>query len=140
MRCLLLLPLLPLLFGAAQAQGTGTLAGHVTDAATGDPLPGANVLLEGTPLGAATDIDGLFRIIGIPVGQYDVTARFIAFEEQTATVQIRAGYTTQQDFAMEEGFGIVECFWGIGLPLINRDPSAGRVVTGAEIARLPVGW
>ena len=59
--------------------GTGTLAGLVTDN-FGDPLPGANVQLEGTALGAATDIDGRYRIIGVPAGTYAVTVSFVGFD------------------------------------------------------------
>ena len=46
---------------AVLAQSTGKLAGVVTDAETGEPLPGVNVVLEGTTLGTATDIDGDVR-------------------------------------------------------------------------------
>jgi hypothetical protein len=44
----------------AEAAVTGKIAGIVTDAETGEPLPGANVLIEGTALGAATNADGYF--------------------------------------------------------------------------------
>src|SRR5690606_40975565 len=88
----------------ALAQGTGTLAGRGTDADTGEGLPGANVIVGGTQLGAATDLDGNYRIIGIPVGQYDVTARFVGYEDETVTnVQISSGYTTEQNFALRSG-------------------------------------
>ena len=49
-----------LLFGMASfliAQN-GSISGRVTDADTGDPLVGANVIIVGTNLGAATDING----------------------------------------------------------------------------------
>ena len=44
---------------------TGTITGTVTDSATGQSLPGANVWLEGTSLGAATDLNGSFQIKNI---------------------------------------------------------------------------
>ena len=40
------------------AQGSGKLAGRVTDGSTGDGLPGANVILAGTNIGATTNLDG----------------------------------------------------------------------------------
>ncbi|MBN2088453.1 TonB-dependent receptor [candidate division KSB1 bacterium] len=54
------------------AQTTGKIAGQVTDAADGTPLVGANVMLEGTRLGAAAGMDGHFFIINIPPGSYTV--------------------------------------------------------------------
>ena len=85
---------------AAVAQNTGRLAGVVVDD-LGDPLPGANVILEGTQLGAATDIDGNYFIIGVPVGTYDVTASFVGYQTQTVEgVQISSGYTTEQSFEL----------------------------------------
>ncbi len=90
MRFLLLALLLPL---AASAQNTGKLAGRVVDD-LGDPLPGASVIIEGTDLGAATDIDGNYFVIGIPVGVFDVTASFVGYEPDTVEgIQVSVGYT-----------------------------------------------
>ena len=43
---------------AAQAGTTGKIAGTVRDSRTQEPLPGVNVVVQGTMLGASTDIDG----------------------------------------------------------------------------------
>lgn len=88
MRVLLLLLLCPL---AAAAQ-TGKLAGRVVDD-RGDPLPGANVHIEGTQLGTSADANGDYFIIGIPVGQYVVRASFVGLFSVTDTVDVTAGYT-----------------------------------------------
>ena len=42
---------------------TGKIAGRITDAETGEPLPGANIQLEGTSLGAASDLQGNYEIL-----------------------------------------------------------------------------
>lgn len=125
---------------AAVAQNTGTMAGRVTDD-LGDPLPGASVVIQGTQLGTATDVEGNYRIIGIPVGQYDVQASFVGYEAQTVQgVQISSGYTTQQDFELASdteqlGEVIVE----YERPIIQRDAiGAPRVVTGEDLENLPV--
>jgi hypothetical protein len=125
------------------ARATGSLAGRVGDAATGEGLPSANVILVGTELGAATDLDGSYRIIGIPVGSYDITARFVGYEEQTAEdVRISAGYVKEQDFRLREDNGgiVFDGFVCYGPPLISRDPFASRVLSGEEIARMPINW
>ncbi|MFH1011500.1 MAG: carboxypeptidase-like regulatory domain-containing protein, partial [bacterium] len=49
---------------------TGKIAGFVKDAASGEPLIGANILVEGTTLGASADVEGYFFIINVPPGTY----------------------------------------------------------------------
>ena len=52
----LLIVVMSLFIGnSAQAAVTGKLSGRIVDGANGDPLPGANVIIQGTTLGAATD-------------------------------------------------------------------------------------
>ena len=126
---------------AVMAQGTGTLAGRVTDAADGQGLPGANVVLVGTTLGAATDLDGNYRIIGVPVGDYDVTARFVGYEETTELgVEINSGYTRTIDFELQDDTAALdEIFIVYERPLIQADAiGAPRYISRAEIQSLPV--
>lgn len=46
----------------------GTLQGKVTDADNGDALIGANVTIEGTTMGAATDMNGDYTVENVPAG------------------------------------------------------------------------
>jgi len=123
---------------AAVAQNTGKLSGRVVDD-LGDPLPGANVVVGGTQLGAATDIDGNYFIIGIPVGEYPVTASFVGYQTQTVEgVQISSGYTTEQNFELgPQELGEVTVTYE--RPIIQKDAiGAPRVVTGEDIQNLPI--
>ncbi|MCK5087454.1 MAG: carboxypeptidase-like regulatory domain-containing protein, partial [Melioribacteraceae bacterium] len=52
------------------AQGTGRISGQVTDSESGEFLPGANLLLQGTTIGAGADLEGSYRILNIPAGTY----------------------------------------------------------------------
>ena len=61
------------------AQDVGTLSGKVSDAKTGTGLPGVNVMVKGTYYGAATDLDGNFRILKIRPGSYDVEVSMIGY-------------------------------------------------------------
>ncbi len=90
-----LLPLLGLLLvpGLALAQ-TGTLSGTITDAESGDPLPGANVLIVETASGAAADIDGNYTITGIPTGSYTVRVTFIGFKSSEQAYSLSSGSNT----------------------------------------------
>ncbi len=79
-RCLLLL-LLILLYGPAKAQTgpTATLTGLARDRATQEPLIGASVSLENTTLGTAADVEGRFRLTGIPPGNYNVRVQAVGY-------------------------------------------------------------
>ena len=57
----------------------GTVAGTVSDVGTGGVLPGANVVIEGTELGAAADESGSFVIENVPAGSYTVTASVMGY-------------------------------------------------------------
>ncbi len=76
--------LFPLLFLLEYLFGTtGSLSGHVRDASTHQPLIGVNVIISGTELGAATDMDGNFRVDSAPVGSYNVHVSMIGYEAVT---------------------------------------------------------
>ena len=91
MRVLLLLPAL-LAVHTAAAQGV--VRGAVVDAETGETVPGANVILEGTDFGVATGLDGQFEIGGVPAGAYTLVASFLGYRRYTAPVTVRDGETT----------------------------------------------
>ena len=110
----------------AWAQNTGKIAGRVTDASSGDGMPGAAVIVEGTTLGAATDVDGNYFIIGVPVGTYTVRASFVGYQTSTLLgVDISAGYTRELDFSLEPGVELEEVVVEYERPLIQKDALGG---------------
>ncbi len=95
---LLLLVLVPVL---NFAQVRGKLTGKVVDKDTKEPLIGVNIIIEGTTLGAASDIDGTFFIIGISPGEYNVKASFIGYHSVTVEdVLIRPELTSKVNFEL----------------------------------------
>jgi len=87
----------------AYAGETGKIAGQVIDANTGDALAGANVLIEGTSLGASTDANGEYFIINIPPGKYTVKFMFIGYQAQLNTnVRITVDLTRRLDVRLKE--------------------------------------
>lgn len=85
------------------AQQTGNITGIVTDAATNEPLPGVNVIIKGTYHGAATDINGEFRIKGINPGKYNLDVSLIGYRTfQYTGIEIEANKTKQLDVKLEE--------------------------------------
>ncbi|MBN2103536.1 TonB-dependent receptor [bacterium] len=67
--------------GTAFSQTTGKIVGTVVDVNTGDPLPGANVLVAGTNFGAAAGVDGYYTIINVPAGIHDVQVSVIGYKK-----------------------------------------------------------
>jgi len=75
-----------------------TITGNVTDAENGNALPGANVVVGGTTMGAAADADGYYVIENVPDGTYTLTASVIGYENGTATITLPG--TGSADFAL----------------------------------------
>jgi TonB-dependent receptor len=71
-----------------QVSIAGTVTGRVTDATTNDYLPGANVLIQGTNYGAATDRTGTFSIPNIPSGDYTLSVQYIGYTDYTQEITV----------------------------------------------------
>ena len=92
---LLLLPFFVL------AQELGTVRGKLTDAATGAPLVGANVMLVGTFQGASTSADGTFSFQAEP-GTYTLRASYIGYSTKELQIDVKPNQTTTVDIALSE--------------------------------------
>lgn len=77
-----------LLMQTAAAQQTGSIVGHVTDSHTGEALIGVNIIVKGTNLGAATNLNGNYKISNITVGEHTVIASYVGYQEKTFKVNI----------------------------------------------------
>lgn len=85
------------------AQSSGKIVGTVKDKSSGEPLPGVNISLEGTQLGAATDVDGFYVILNVPVGVYTIRANFIGYSDVLLEgVRVSADKTTEANFMLQE--------------------------------------
>ncbi|MFC1546992.1 carboxypeptidase regulatory-like domain-containing protein, partial [Candidatus Neomarinimicrobiota bacterium] len=116
------------------AATTGKVAGVVRDAETGDMLPGANVILEGTTLGAATDTEGRYHILNVPVGEYDVRSEVIGYKAHiTTSILVTIDHTTTVDFDMETTVLVgEEVTVTAERPLIQMDNTATRSFITAD--------
>ena len=86
-----LLPIaLATLLLAHSALSAATLKGQVRDAGTGEPLPGANLYLEGTRQGTSADLDGRFEIPGVGEGRQLLIASLIGYGEIRLSVLVGA--------------------------------------------------
>ncbi len=94
--------LLVLLVGAAAAQ-PGSVNGFVRDAANGEPLSFANVYLEDSPLGAASNERGYYYIGAVPPGEYTLVASYVGYRTARETVRVARDRTATVDLELEPG-------------------------------------
>ena len=84
----------------AWTQTTGKIRGTVSSS-DGQALVGANVIVDGTSKGAATDADGGFTILNVEAGTYSVTASYIGYQSSTeSNVSVKVDLTTPLNFSM----------------------------------------
>ncbi len=141
-RIMLLLILTIGLPGYAIAGNTGKIAGQVKDSQTGEALIGVNVVIEGTSMGAATNIDGYFVILNIPPGKYALYASAVGYNKKTVTnISVSIDLTTTIDFILSSQVLAVgeEVVVTAERPLVQRDLTAKTAIVGGDqIAALPV--
>jgi len=89
-------------FCSLDAQSSqGSITGRVTDAATGQPIPSAQVNVVNTSIGALTNDQGQYTIRGVTPGIYTVRALRVGFAEQRGAARVTAGQATTLDLAMK---------------------------------------
>ncbi len=116
------------------ASTTGKIAGKVTDKKTGEPLPGVNIVISGTTMGAATDINGNYFIINIPPGTYTLQARMMGYANlDIEQVFVRVDRTTEINFEMmpkvlqTKGITIVA-----KRPIVEKDLTASQTIMSSR--------
>lgn len=124
------------------AGNTGKIAGRVVDQSTGEALPFANVFIDRTTLGAASDVDGNYTILNVPPDVYSVTASIVGYQKQTFTdVRVNVDFTTRLDFELNAGSIEMEAVivQGERNPLIRPDlTNPITAITAETIQELPV--
>jgi outer membrane receptor for ferrienterochelin and colicin len=131
------------LVGIALAANTGNIAGRVTDRKTGEPLVGASVIVEGTELGNATDLNGQYLVINVPPGTYTVVATMMGYNDQKVTdVLVIQDNTATVDFQLSvtviEIGKVIESVARKKEMVIREAVSVERIITSEDFKRLPV--
>jgi len=126
----------------ASAGTVGKIAGRVTDAENGEGLPSANVVVEGTTLGAAADVEGNYVILNVPPGVYAVVFSFVGYQSvRVKEVRVSVDFTTTLNAKMKVTaveVGAVEVI-GERQPLVRQDLTNTTVAVNSEtIESLPV--
>ena len=132
--------LLLLVPGLLLAGTWGKITGRVTDVETGKPLAGANIIIEGTTMGAATDTNGYYTILHVPPGTYTLKAMMMGYATSTVTgVRVMIDLTTVVDFKMQPTvLPGVEITVVAKRPIIQKDVAGSqRIFTSDEFTSLP---
>lgn len=109
----------------------------------GYPLAGAEVLLVDTPLGAQTDIDGIYIISGVAPGSYNLSVRFLGYEPQTLfNIIVKSKGNPEYNFSLSPK---AEALEGVVLQADNfisrpkESPLSTRTLSAVELATYPGG-
>lgn len=136
---LLLLLCVPTLIWAGT---TGKIVGTISDAQTGEKLPAVNVLVEGTSMGAAADLDGYYFILNVPPGTYNLKAAMIGYQSKTTeNVKVSIDMTTTINFSLSQT--VLETGEEVTVvaekPIVQKDMTSSlSAVSSEEIRAMPV--
>ncbi len=137
-----LLAILVCFTGVLSAQQTGKIAGVITEAGTGEPLVGVNVIIENSSIGAATDIEGYYTILNVHPGKHTIIASMIGYTKVIVnSVSVTSGKTTQIDIelALQAAELDKEVIVTAQRELIRKDITSSELsVSAEEIEKLPV--
>ena len=119
------LPLLSLLFFTSLAFAqTGTIRGTIKDSKNNEDLIGATVLIEGTTLGAATDVNGFFSIAKVPTGKVKLLLTYVAYKKkEIADVTVEADKITEVNTVMDDEAKLLQEVRIVGARQTNTEVS-----------------
>jgi len=119
---------------------TGKLSGRITEK-EGGPLPGANVVVVGTALGAVTDPDGAFVIINVPPGTHELRITLVGYSPLVIRqVVVTADRTTLVNTSMTSSpIEMQDMVIQAERPMVQKDLTATMAaVSDEQIKMLPV--
>ncbi|MEO0560198.1 MAG: von Willebrand factor type A domain-containing protein, partial [Bacteroidota bacterium] len=120
---------------------TGSIAGVVTDAKTGQPLIHASVSIEGTEVSTQAGNRGQYVLVGVPAGRVTVQATSYGYAANTQAIQVNGDGIARLDFALTPDRQAItevreEAEYDMAAPL---SPSPAMTTRGAMRARSPMG-
>jgi TonB-dependent SusC/RagA subfamily outer membrane receptor len=116
----------------AVAQQTGTVAGTVREQASGSPVVGAYVSIEGSSIGAYTDVAGRYQLRNVPEGDVDLRVRGRGFATMVERVLVRGRQTVKFDVQVPELVAVLDAILVRGLA--SPDDSVQRREATSEVA------
>ena len=81
---------------------TGNIRGFVYDKNSGEPIMFCNVILQGTTIGASTDVNGMYNISKVLVGDYTIMVTYIGYDTSTVNITLKKGKVITQNLEISE--------------------------------------
>lgn len=130
------------LAGTVSAGTTGKIAGTVKDAQTGEALIGASVVIQGTSMGAASNVEGYYAILNVAPGKYTLVISAVGYQKQAVTdVSVSIDLTTKIDVSISSTVVDVgeEVVVTAQRPVVKKDLTSSEArVDASTIETLPV--
>lgn len=80
---------------------TNSIKGQVTDSKTGETLIGCNVFIQGTTIGATTDLDGNYEIKNVAAGDYNLVSSYISYNQKILRISVSKEKENIVNFQLE---------------------------------------
>ena len=109
--------------GLTAQQGTATVTGVVTDAATQEPIAGAQVVVAGTNLSALSNSEGRYLILNVPVGARDIRVQVLGYAPSTQSLTLVAGSSVVGNFSLAQSAIALE---GLSVNVITGEAQRAR--------------
>jgi TonB-dependent receptor len=116
------------------SESSVTLNGSVKDGKSGEPLPGANVVLVGTGFGASTDLNGRYVIRGIAPGEYSVKVSYVGY--QALDVKLSIGESSPR--SMVKDFRMIPIAIEGETIIVSGQASGQNAAISQQLVALPV--
>jgi len=129
------------MWGMLQAGITGKVVGTVSDAQSGAPLIGANIVIEGTSLGCASDFSGNYVVLNITPGLYSIKATMIGYKPVVVKeVVVNMNLTSTVNIEMTtEALGLEEVVVVAERPIVKKDISNSQMsIQTATLENVPI--
>ncbi len=131
------------LFSIISFAQTGVVRGTIKDAATNEDIIGATVKIDGSTLGAATDINGFFSISRVPVGKKKVVISYVSYKTKEIEINVESdkvieiNTTIQEDkVVLQEVKVVANRITGTEVSVISEIKASQMVVSGISSAQI----
>ncbi len=121
---------------------TGVINGRISDATSNESVPFANVIIQGTTIGASSDLEGNYEIKNITPGLYNVEVSFLGYKSKIEyEVQVFNNKPARVDFKLEEDSKTLDAVVVRANPFEKKEesPVSLRTIGVNEIERNPGG-
>jgi hypothetical protein len=114
--------------------GNGKITGVVKDSSNGEPIVAANIVIEGTTLGASASVEGVYYILNVPPGIYNVRASAIGFAPVVVrNVQVNSDQTVTLDFRLtSKAIGLAEVVIEAQMRVVDKSRTSSKTTLGRD--------